>query len=193
MSRWTLLLFGVSLFSGLNTSILSASEIAQIQQVSHSCGAPCKPACTTSCNTCQPACNTCQPACDTCNPCHVSNPCDPCSWCNSCSNCSHGMSWSDCVECNNDSPVLKYSTCKLYPHYAYYPKCHGYWHFRNYNWIHIDQHRMTLAGEDIKFPYSDRIFTAVYAEFEYPIGEVNSDQLTQIRKNRLPNLEDLLK
>lgn len=92
-----------------------------------------------------------------------------------------------------NSGLKCYSTCNLYPHYAYYPKCHGYWHFQAYNWIHIDQHRLALAGEDYKFPYSDKIFDQVYAAFEPALGERNSDQLLQIRKNRLPVLEDLLK
>ena len=103
------------------------------------------------------------------------------------------MSWSDCVECNSKSPALRYSTCNLYPHYAYYPQCHGYWHFRAYNWIHIDQHRLTIAGEDFKFPYSNQIFDQVYSEFKLPLGEANTDRLAPIRKDRLPLLEDLLK
>jgi hypothetical protein len=75
---------------------------------------------------------------------------------------------------------------------AYFPQCHGYYKFRAYNWIHIDQHRLTLAGEDFKFPYSNKIFDQIYAEFEGDLGEANSDQVLPIRDDMLPKLEDLM-
>jgi hypothetical protein len=186
MSLLTPLLIGVSMVGGTGPSLeaVVAENPAVILQVEHSCSAPCQ-------TVCQPACN----------PCHVSNPTDPCSWCNPCSACStcnscqaccHGMSLRDCVECNNDSPALKFSSCNLHPHYAYRPQCHGYWAFRAYNWVHIDQHRLTLAGEDFKFPYSNKIFEQVYAEFEGDLGKANTDQVESIRNDMLPTLEELM-
>ena len=79
----------------------------------------------------------------------------------------------------------------MYPHYPYFPECHGYYYFRPYNWIHIDRHRLTIPGEDFKDPYSNKVFDQLSSE----LGDgVDSDQtLPPLTSGvALPALEALL-
>lgn len=149
---------------------------------------PCKTPCAVvNCHPCpQPVnpCSSCAASCDpcetTCDPCATS--CDPC--CDSCHPC-----WFPCSSWW--SKACRHSTCNLYPHFAYFPECHGYYYFRPYNWVHIDQHRMTIPGQNFKNPYSNDVFDRLYADRDN-LGEVDSDQVKP-NQARLPLLEDLLK
>ena len=145
-----------------------------------SCAAPtagCSAEVAATCQPCSPCASAfaCMSGCDSyatsCNGC--GNPC--CSFCQ-----------SGCT-----SKACRHSTCTLYPHYAYFPECHGYYYFTPYNWVHIDQHRMTIPGQNFKNPYSNAVFDRLYAGRENT-GDRDSDQPKAIYP-QLPKLEALLK
>ncbi|MDA1017429.1 MAG: hypothetical protein O3A00_23605 [Planctomycetota bacterium] len=111
------------------------------------------------------------------------------SYATSCNGCGDPC----CLFCQSGctSKACRHSTCTLYPHYAYFPECHGYYYFTPYNWVHIDQHRMTIPGQDFKNPYSNAVFDQLYAGRENT-GDRDSDQPKAIYP-QLPKLEALLK
>ena len=127
----------------------------------------------------QSVCHPCLQPVKPCVPCPTGD--DPCSSCDTCS-----IPDSNCC-----SKACKHSTCNLYPHYPYFPQCHGYYYFRPYNWVHIEQHRLTIPGENLQNPYSNDMFDRIYAEKDN-LGEIDSDQPSSFYK-QLPKLEALLK
>lgn len=85
--------------------------------------------------------------------------------------------------------------CDMIPHYAYYPKYHGHYYFRpyNYNTIFQQQQWAAAAGLDPRNPYSNKIFDCVFAGYEQlyrvdtaPVGSALP------AGNNLPQLEGLL-
>lgn len=87
------------------------------------------------------------------------------------------------------------STCDLYPHYAYYPRYHGYYYFRPYNYMMIGPQQEFAAqiGLDPRMPYSLSNFDAIYASWamKYPPGMAPiSTSLPE--GEHLPILEELL-
>jgi hypothetical protein len=94
-----------------------------------------------------------------------------------------------CCVCGPDCP------CDLYPHYAYYPKYHGHYYFRPYNYTTVFQQQQwaAAAGLDPRNPYSNKVFDCVFAGYEQrfrietaPVGSALPVG------NNLPQLEDLL-
>jgi len=58
-------------------------------------------------------------------------------------------------------------------HHRYFPRSHGYYYFRPYNYHSIQFHRdaVTRYGGDPRNPYSNRVFKDIYAEFDLVDGE----------------------
>ncbi|WP_166823884.1 hypothetical protein [Thalassoroseus pseudoceratinae] len=81
----------------------------------------------------------------------------------------------------------------LYPHYAYYPKFHGYYYFRPYNYIHVERDAALAAamGGDVRAPYSTEFLKPMFQSFA-----TNSPLPPQDEKRpfdaKLPKLEDLV-
>lgn len=87
------------------------------------------------------------------------------------------------------------STCDMFPHYAYYPRLHGYYYFRPYNYTAIAEHQQTAAcmGLDPRMPYSlanfqriDSTFPRQFTPQQSPLGSA----LPQ--GSGLPELESLV-
>ena len=84
----------------------------------------------------------------------------------------------------------------MYPHYAYYPQDHGYYYFRPYNWMHVQQHagQVMMMGGDPANPYSTAMFDSIYEGFyaeNPPLEEPPAGSVEPIGSS-LPLLEDLL-
>jgi len=60
------------------------------------------------------------------------------------------------------------STCDMQPHCPYFPANHGYYYFRPYHHSHIAAHQASVAswGGDRRNPYSNAIFSRIYAEYD---------------------------
>lgn len=93
-------------------------------------------------------------------------------------------------ECKDCKKLLKYSTCDLYPHYPYYPKDHGYYYFRPYNYIHVLEHQQTVLkwGGDPRNPYSTQVLANLFVNVQHPVSTP-----LRLQGVSLPHLEDLLK
>ena len=105
--------------------------------------------------------------------------CGDCTTCGS-GSCHSGACASRCGSCcksalwrlgccgGSHSAFSKWagSACGMHPHYAYFPSMHGYYYFRPYHHSHVRLHQQTVAGwgGDVRNPYSNEIFQAVYAE-----------------------------
>lgn len=190
MSVWTTLLIAATLGGDASCAAPAPGCTAKSAPACQPCAprVPCKTACDSkpcavvNCHPCPQPVNPCSPCPTTCDPCSSCDPCNVC--CDPCSPCC--IPGSKCW-----SKACKHSTCNLYPHYPYIPQCHGYYNFRPYNWVHIDQHRLTIPGENFKNPYSNDVFDRLYAGKDN-LGEINSDQPRPFN-NQLPKLEALLK
>lgn len=188
MTTWTSIIIGLAFVSADPVDLSADSgNVVSIQQVSAECGstvtcaAPTDAVCCVSngCTSDAGCCNS-EGCCGSEFDCCDGNCCGV--FCNKCCGCG---CWSD---------VFKYSTCNLYPHYAYYPECHGRYYFRPYTWVHIAQDRIAFPGIDQAMPYSNAIFDDIEkaaAEKYGPSPEANSDQTTSVVDN-LPTLESLL-
>lgn len=113
----------------------------------------------------------------------------------------YGPGCPDCYGCpcddDDDDCCLKGPPhpCDMIPHYAYYPKYHGHYYFRPYNYQTIFQQQQwaAAAGLDPRNPYSNKIFDCVFAGYEQlyrvstaPVGSALPTG------NNLPQLESLL-
>ncbi|MDX1970522.1 MAG: hypothetical protein SFV23_25355 [Planctomycetaceae bacterium] len=96
----------------------------------------------------------------------------------------------------DDTKICKLSsTCDLYPHYAYYPRYHGYYYFRPYNYTMIAEHQAfaQCIGLDPRTPYSLANFNAIYSTFPIQFTPARSPVGTALpHGSGLPQLEDLL-
>jgi hypothetical protein len=91
----------------------------------------------------------------------------------------------DCSGC------WKLSTCDLYPHYAYYPKHHGYYYFRPYNYtmVPVQQQIAVRLGADSRNPYTVELLTNLVPATDRPVQSTTR----LLRQGRvLPSLEQLL-
>lgn len=79
------------------------------------------------------------------------------------------------------------STCDMYPHYAYYPECHGPYYFRPYNWEHYAQDTALMLGVGHAAPYSEDGLQELK-----PVA-IPRQTVIQVRYQKLPNIEDLLR
>jgi hypothetical protein len=75
----------------------------------------------------------------------------------------------------------------MYPHYAYYPENHGHYYFQPYNWEHYSRDMAFLLGVGHVAPYSEE------GLHELKPTTVPEQPLIHVRREKLPNLEDLLK
>lgn len=203
MSFWTTLILAATLTGDASCAAPAPGCAAKRSDACQPCSprtpcSPCqKPCAVVNCHPCPQPVNPCSPCPATCSPtsCASSSACsDSCkSDCNQCCDpCCKVCSGPSCIPGSSCwSKACKHSTCDMYPHYAYFPKCHGYYYFRPYNWVHIDQHRLTIPGENFKNPYSNAAFDRLYAGKDN-LGVVDSDRLEPVHE-RLPMLEDLLK
>ena len=68
------------------------------------------------------------------------------------------------VGCHRDEKCC----CKMPQHHAYYPAMHGYYYFRPYHPLHIEQHAQRVAGygDDPRNPYANEIFARVYENYK---------------------------
>jgi hypothetical protein len=121
-------------------------------------------------------------------------------YCQAYADCPDGSGGS-CPSCWNESGkddgclCKLHSTCDLYPHYAYYPKYHGYYYFRPYNYQMIAEHQRFAAciGLDPRMPYSLSVFDRVYANFTEKYTPTHGPIGTALPQGSgLPLLEDLL-
>lgn len=73
--------------------------------------------------------------------------------CKKCRKGKHGGKSKLCGGCGI------HSTCDMYPHYAYYPKHHGYYYFRPYNYTNVlaQQQIAVRLGGDARYPYSAQL------------------------------------
>ncbi len=78
------------------------------------------------------------------------------------------------------------STCDMYPHYAYYPECHGSYYFRPYNWEHYFQDTALMLGAGHAAPYS------VDGMAELKPVSAPDQPVIRVRHRKLPNIEVLL-
>ena len=106
--------------------------------------------------------------------------------------CNNGCCWLD--ECWNDH-LMRYCVGPgdLYPHYAYYPKFHGYYYFRPYNHIHVERDAALAAamGGDVRAPYSTEFLKPMFASFS-TTNPVPPQAVKRPFDAKLPNLEDLV-
>lgn len=113
--------------------------------------------------------------------------------------CCSLFACSSCGDCECISPkcwakLMRHSTGDMYQHHAYFPECHGYYYFRPYNWVHIDQHRSAFPTSDMKYPYSNAVFDDIAHRFElagHSVGVADSDVI-RARNSRLPGMEAIL-
>lgn len=103
-----------------------------------------------------------------------------------------------CPSCDDDDGCCLCGPphpCNMFPHYAYYPKYHGHYYFRPYNYTTVFQQQQwaAAAGLDPRNPYSNKIFECVFAGYEQlfraesaPVGSALPTG------NNLPQLESLI-
>ena len=155
------------------------------------CGAPVNPDCCVfgEMASCNPTCAT--PGATCCN-----------GTCESyrCCCCGHPSCYMPGIHKRKANGKLKWcrvwTTGDLYPHYAYYPANHGYYYFRPYNYINVDEHKQLIVqlGGDRHHPYSLKMFDNIYQKhYETHQVRVEPDIEKLIPgKETLPNLEELL-
>ncbi len=104
----------------------------------------------------------------------------------------------NCHACSDDddTKLCKLSsTCDLYPHYAYYPRYHGYYYFRPYNYTTIAEHQAfaQCIGLDPRMPYSLANFNTIYSTFPIQFTPARSPIGSALPQGSgLPQLEDLV-
>ena len=78
-----------------------------------------------------------------------------------CGGCAHGDCWE------NGIFGWRFGDCNLVQHHAYYPAMHGYYYLRPYHHEHVplQQAFTTSFGADMRNPYSNDFFKAIYAEY----------------------------
>ena len=84
----------------------------------------------------------------------------------------------------------------MYPHYAYQPVHHGYYYFRPYNYINVEEHKAIIVrlGGDAQHPYSLAMFDEVYEDYyalSPPRLEPTIEELIPTA-DMLPLIEDLM-
>ena len=84
-----------------------------------------------------------------------------------------------------------HSTCDLYPHYAYYPKYHGYYYFRPYNaeTVQVQQQTVVKLGGDPRYPYSTELLANLFRDVPPP---PRSTTKTRRQGPELPMLDQLM-
>lgn len=91
------------------------------------------------------------------------------------------------------------TTGDMHPHYAYYPRFHGYYYYQPYNYIHVLEHQyqaLSLGG-DPRAPYHNRQFERVYerhaaARYEESDASTYYIPLLHRASEPLPDLQDIL-
>jgi hypothetical protein len=84
-----------------------------------------------------------------------------------------------------------HSTCDLYPHYAYFPKHHGYYYFRPYNAANVTVQQQTAVrmGGDPRNPYSTQVLANLFRDVPPPPRTTTH---TRRQGPDLPILDELL-
>lgn len=90
-----------------------------------------------------------------------------------------------------------WTTGDMYPHYAYYPKHHGYYYFRPYNYTNVLEHKAQVVGlgGSHYHPYSVAMFDGIYSDYykDHPvITPIIIDRSNVPGASELPILEELL-
>jgi len=121
-----------------------------------------------------------------------------------CNSGEHGAFGSFCRKWGkSENGCHKYcfsSTCDMIQHYSYFPKNHGYYYYRPYNYIHVLEHQyqaLSLGG-DPRAPYLGRMFDKVYEEYagvDYEENGLEAKRLPSLtrRTSVLPDLEAIMK
>lgn len=110
-----------------------------------------------------------------------------------------GYGCPDCLCCEDDDDGCCLCgpphPCNMFPHYAYYPKYHGHYYFRPYNYTTVFQQQQwaAAAGIDPRNPYSNKVFDCVFAGYEqlFRVGTAPVGSALPTG-NSLPELEALL-
>ncbi len=194
MAAWTSMLVGFALSVGLPT------EDGIVVQVSDGCAVPAS-TCAVPTVTCAAPVSCAVPRVGCAAPvtCAVPATCAApamnagcCGQSGCCDGCGDGCCWGG--KCKKICWLKFHSTCDLIPHYAYLPENHGYYYFRPYNYIHVDEARRTVPGRDPKFPFG----TQIIDDFEANAGaektlaaNANTDMIRP-RRQHLPPLEEAL-
>jgi hypothetical protein len=120
----------------------------------------------------------CEVSCDDCCECGWWTRC--CCWCRGCCSCC-------------------YSTCDMYPHYAYFPAHHGYYYMRPYNHqlVAVQRDWVVQFGGDARAPYSNEYLKDRFANLDIPgrpDNKIRSRQLPSLPSlaDDLPDLQELL-
>lgn len=179
----------------------------------------CRPLCDSVCGSTPPACeayaygnacgcgngygcnNGCSHGCGPVCTCNGSGVCDACNgsagwqygYGYASDDCDNGCCWLD--ECWNDHLMRNcVGPGDLYPHYAYYPKFHGYYYFRPYNYIHVERDAAIAAsmGGDVRAPYSTEFLKPLFESYAAtaPIPEQPEKRPFEAK---VPDLEDLVR
>ncbi|MFN0197554.1 MAG: hypothetical protein ACKVT0_12490 [Planctomycetaceae bacterium] len=118
--------------------------------------------------------------------------------CENCCSCQFRFLKSRC--CKDGCGRICWSTTgDMHPHYPYFPRHHGYFYYRPYNYIHVLEHQyqaLSLGG-DPRAPYHNRQFERVYERHAAARYEEQSASTifvpTLNRTSRpLPNIQDIL-
>ncbi len=107
--------------------------------------------------------------------------------------CNNGCCWLD--ECWNDHLMRNcVGPGDLYPHYAYYPKFHGYYYFRPYNHIHVERDAAIVAamGGDVRAPYSTEFLKPLFESFS-STTMIPEQPTKRPFEAKVPNLEELVR
>ncbi|MDA0834264.1 MAG: hypothetical protein O3A29_13375 [Planctomycetota bacterium] len=91
------------------------------------------------------------------------------------------------------------TTGDMHQHYPYFPRYHGYYYYRPYNYIHVLEHQyqaLSLGG-DPRAPYQNRQFERVYerhAAARYDEADSTTYIIPLLRdaSTPLPDLQDIL-
>lgn len=89
-----------------------------------------------------------------------------------------------------------WTTGDMYPHYAYDPVNFGYYYFRPYNYINVEEHRELIVrlGGERNHPYSLALFDGIYEKHyqNHParVQPTAADLIPD--EEQLPDIEDLL-
>lgn len=120
--------------------------------------------------------------------------CNGCNHCNECEECDD----DECKDPRDGGFCHCYcrSTCDMPPHFAYYPKYHGYYYFLPYNYSHVlrDIEAVRALNGDPRMPYSTAMFAAVYSEgvYEEAAGFNRVPTPFPTVSRTLPDLQQLL-